>query len=70
MLHEVGQTDLCCANGKHPCQGLAWGLAKGLARGFAQRLVGYAIHELDLFSLDFRPLSAHRSEVWKCGRIK
>jgi len=38
MLHEVRQTDLFCVDRKHPSQGF----------------VRYAIHKLDLFSLDFR----------------
>ena len=40
MLHQVHQSDLCCAKRKH-C---------------FQRFVGHAIHELNLFFLNFRPL--------------
>ena len=40
MLHEVRQSDLCCAKREH----------------FFQGFVRHAIHEFDLFFLDFRPL--------------
>jgi hypothetical protein len=40
MLHQVPQTDLCFENRNHPSQGF----------------VGYAIHKLNLFPLDFHPL--------------
>ena len=40
MLHQVRQTDLCCAKRKH----------------FLQGFVCQAIHELGLFFLDFHPL--------------
>jgi hypothetical protein len=53
MLHEVCQTDLLCANRKLSVQGFCC----------------YAIHEVDLISFDFRPLSLHRGDVRKVIRI-
>ena len=37
---------------------------------FSRHQMGHAIHELDLFFLDFRPLHLDRSYVGKCIRTE
>jgi hypothetical protein len=54
MLPQLRQADLCGAHNQPPFP----------------PFVCYAIHELDLLSLDFRPLSLHRSKVSKRICIK
>ena len=54
MLHQVRQTELCCAKREH----------------FFQRFLCHGIYELRLLFLDFRPLQPYRCEVRKCVRTE
>src|SRR5215470_10677815 len=54
MLHQVRQTQLCCANRKH----------------FAQGFFCHGTYELRLFFLYFLPLQAYRRQVVKCVRME
>ena len=49
MLHQVRQTELCRANGKHS----------------PQSFLGQRMNEFRLFLLDFHPLLVHRRKVGK-----
>ena len=49
MLHQVRQTELCCAKREH----------------FSQRFLCHGTYELRLLSLDFRPLQPYRLRGWE-----